>query len=431
MGFIMNKTEYAVFFFYLLIVALLTKPFTYGDNEASRFNTIMALVDYQTFAWVFYVYHTEDYVLVDGKLYSDKPPVFAFLAAGVYFFLTKFGLTFETHLGLVPYLMKVLVIGVTSAYLLLVFYRTLLLHLQKKQALFLTLCLGFATLLLTYSTAFNSHTVTALFLFFAVSLYIRYQNTEKMNFFFFGLFLGLAAAFDIIIGFLFLLFFILYFFFLKKTAWNQKTALCFGAALPVLLHFLFNFMIFGDLLPAYAHPQYFAAAETWQNQNNLPGFYNHASFKDLLLYTFHSTFGFRGIFSYTPILFFGFWILLLRALKKKELWLFPIFFSSIAVIGYYSIYTVNYGGASYGSRYLLPLTPVLLFFCYAVFTEYLRWKPLFYVCAVFSFVVAVLGAINPWTNIGFGIHQIPILTNIDVHMTYNTAAQYILHYLLS
>ncbi len=431
MGFIMNKTELVIFFFYLLIVALLTKPFTYGDNEASRFNTIRALVEYQTFAWIFYIYNTEDYVLIDGKFYSDKPPVFAFLAAGVYLLLTKLGLTFETHLALVPYLMKVLVIGLTSAYLLVVFYRTLLLHLPKKQAIFLTLCLGFATLLLTYATAFNNHTITALFLFWAVSLYIQYQRAEKMNFFLFGLFLGLAAAFDIIVGFLFLFFFILYFFFIKKITWKQNMALCIGAGLPVLLHFLFNFMIFGDLLPAYAHPQYFEAAGTWQTKSNLPGFYNHASFKDLFVYTFHSTFGFRGLFSYTPILFFGFWILLFHVLKKKEMWLFPIFFSILAIIIYYSIYTVNYGGASYGSRYFLPLTPVLLFFCYAIFTDYPRWKPLFYVCAIFSFVVAVLGAINPWTNIDSGIHQIPILTNIDVRMTYNTAAHYILNYLFS
>lgn len=429
----MNKTEFAIFFFYLLIVALLTKPYSYGDNEASRFNTIMALVNYHTFAWITYVYNTEDYVLVDGKLYSDKPPVFAFLAAGVYFLFTKLGLTFETHLGLVPYLMKILIIGTTSAYLLVVFYRTLLLHLTKKQALFLTSCLGFSTLLLTYSTAFNSHTVTALLLFWAVSLYLRYQNqnSEKINFFHFGFLLGLAAAFDIIVGFLFLLFFAFYFFFVKKISWNKKLLLCIGAALPVLLHFSFNFIIFGDLLPAYAHPEYFEAAGTWQNQSNLPGFYNHASFKDLLVYTFHSTFGFRGLFSYTPLLFFGFCILFYKIFKEKESTLLPIAFAVIGIIGYYSIYTINYGGASYGSRYLLPLTPILLYFCLFIFLEYPRWKPLFYVCIVFSFAVAVLGAINPWTNIGLGIHQIPILTNIDVHMTYNTAAHYILHYIFS
>lgn len=429
----MNKTEFAIFFFYLLIVALLTKPYSYGDNEASRYNTIMALVHYHTFVWVSYMYNTEDYVLVDGNISSDKPPVFAFLAAGVYFLLTKFGLTFETNLALVPYLMKILIIGTTSAYLLIIFYRALLLYLPKKQALFLTLCLGFATLLFSYSTSFNSHTVTALFLFLAVSLYLRYQNQNsgKMNFFLFGFFLGLAAALDIIVGFLFLLFFAFYFFFVKKISWNKKLLLCIGAALPVLLHFSFNFIIFGDLLPAYAHPQYFEAAETWQNQSNLPGFYNHASFKDLMVYTFHSTVGFRGLFSYTPILFFGICVLFCKVFKQKEAYLLPILFAIIAVIGYYCIYTVNYGGASYGSRYLLPLTPVLLFFCHALFTEYPRWKPLFYVCVVFSFVVAVLGAINPWTNIGPGIHQIPILTNIDVHMTYNTAAHYILHYIFS
>ncbi|MEK6921756.1 MAG: hypothetical protein AABX82_07755, partial [Nanoarchaeota archaeon] len=429
----MTKKEFFLFFFYLLIVALMTKPFTYGHNEGSRFNTIRGIVEAHSLAWeTEIIYTTEDRVLINGKLYSDKPPVFALLAAIPYYFLYKTGFTFVAQAAFAPYFMKLLVVAIPTGIFLIFFYRTLQKKTEEKYAFFLTICLGFGTLLFTYSTAFNNHNLTAFTLFAAFVLYMRAASGEKINYFLFGFLLGSTIALDIITGALFTVFFGIYLFFVRKIPYHHKLFLVLGCAIPVALHLVLNFMIFGDLLPAYAHPQYYIDAQTWQNESNLPGFYNHASLWALFVYTFHSTLGFRGLFSYTPILLFGLWFLYRKAVTKyfnfdKESMFLSVLAGVIGVIAYYCFYTINYGGASYGSRYLLPLTPILLYFCIDVFKEDVsqKWRYAFYFCAALSFVIAFTGSFNPWTNIGEGLHAIPFFTNLSVTALYNTAGHYV------
>ncbi len=428
----MTKKEFFLFFFYLLVVALVTKPFTYGHNEGSRFNTIMGIVELHSLAWnPEFTYTSEDKVLIDGKLYSDKPHVFALLAAIPYYFLYKIGFSFVAQEGLTPYVMKLLVVALPTGIFLIFFYRTLQRKTAERHAFFLTLCLGFGTVVFSYSTAFNNHNLTAFTLFAAFVFYLNAISGENVNYLFFGFLLGLTIALDIITGALFTVFFGISLFFVKKIPYHHKVFLIIGCAVPFAFHLILNFMIFGDLLPAYAHPQYYIDAQTWQNETNLPGFYNHASVWALLVYTFHNTLGFRGLFSYTPILLFGLWFLWIRIVKKKEVLLVPVFLGIIGVIAYYCLYTINYGGSSYGSRYLLPLTPILLYFCIDLFQEEISQKLryVFYFCALISFVIAFAGAFNPWTNVGEGLHAIPIYTNLNIAMTYNSIIHYAIYYL--
>src|SRR3989338_11170425 len=327
--------------------------------------------------------------------------------------------------------MKLIVVAIPTGIFLIFFHRTMQKKIEERYAFFLTFCLGFGTLLFSYSTAFNNHNLTAFTLFAAFVMYLHAVSGEKVNYFFFGFLLGLTIALDIITGALFTVFFGIYLFFVKKVAYHHKLFLVLGCALPVAFHLILNFMIFGDLLPAYAHPQYYIDAQTWQNESNLPGFYNHASLWAFIVYTFHSTLGFRGLFSYTPILLFGLWFLCRRALIKKEYVFVPVLFGIVGVIAYYCLYTMNYGGASYGSRYLLPLTPILLYFCVDMFQGEIsqKWRHTFYFCAAVSVVIAFIGAFNPWTNIGEGLYIIPIYTNLSITAVYNTAGHYVIYYL--
>ncbi len=426
----MTKKEIFLFLLYFIIIALITKPFAFGHNEGSRYNTIMGIVENHTLSWTTeYTYETEDRVIVDGKLYSDKPYTFSLLAAIPYYFLYRIGFTFVAQEGLAPYFMKLIVVALPTALFLIFFYRTLQKKIAEKQAFFLTICLGFGTLIFTYATAFNNHNLTAFTLFAAFVLYYRASSGEHISFFLLGFLLGATIALDIIIGTLFTLFFLLYLFFVIKIEFHSKIFFLIGSVIPVFVHLLLNFIIFGDLLPAYAHPNYYIEAQTWQNESNLPGFYNHNSIMDLLGYTFHSTFGFRGFFSYTPTLLFGLWFLIKR-IRKKENKLLPLLCGIIGVIAYYYLYTINYGGASYGSRYLLPLTPLLVYFCMDIFNEYISksWRYLFYCSVVFSVIIATVGAFNPWVNTGEGIYAISFIANLDYRYFYNTAVHYVIYY---
>lgn len=427
----MNKTEIKIFLLYILIVALITKPYMYGDNEKSRFNTIKAIVENHTFVWndLSTYYPTGDMILIGDKAYSDKPPFFALLCAPFYFILYIFGITIDIYPGLSTYLLKVLINGAATAYLVILFYREMLRVIDKNKSLLLACVFGVCTLLFTYATALHNHTYTALFLFIAFSLYLKYIRTGSASFFYMGLFLGLAAATDTIIGAFFIFGISISLFFLKTVSFNAKCIFIVGCILALLPYFFFNYSILGNpLLPAYAYPEYFNYEGSWQNSSNLPGFYNHDSLKNLLIYTFHSTFGARGLFSYTPLLLIGLCVLAYKSLYEKNMYFLPILFASIGVIGYFCVYTVNYGGSSYGSRYFLALTPILFYFCVYVFSEYPKWKIPFFCAAVFSGVVACIGACNPWVNMGEGVESISFVANFHLGIIYNSAVHYILYF---
>jgi len=421
------KTEWKIFWIYLIVIALITKPYVYGENEASRFNALAAIVEEHSLGWTSRYFVTDDRIYINGKEYSDKPYALVLLAAPFYWVLYSFGIGFENSLGWSTYLLKVFVVGIPTAFLLVIFYRSLLL--EKKYKTILTLILGFCTLLFTYATTFNNHNISALFLFVA---FLLHTKKDKANLFFLGVFLGLGTALDVVIGIFFTIGFFSYYFFFAKTAFSEKAKLFFGFFLLFLLYMIPNYLIISNVfIPAYAHPEYYIAARTWQNQENLPGFYNHRSPGDLLLYTFHSTFGFRGFFSYSPVLFFGFCILLWKVWKKRDVSLLPLIFAIIATISYYCVYTINYGGSSYGSRYFIPLIPILIYFCADIFTTLQKYKTLFYVLALISFLTALVGAFNPWANhANEGMYAISFVVNFAHQYVYNTAGHYVLHALL-
>jgi hypothetical protein len=75
-----------VVLFFLVLFALLTHTHINSWNEYSRLAAVKALVKRGT--WVIddtaLGQLTGDRVLLNGHFYSDKPPVFTFIAAGVY-----------------------------------------------------------------------------------------------------------------------------------------------------------------------------------------------------------------------------------------------------------------------------------------------------------------------------------------------------------
>lgn len=429
----MERKEWLLFFTYVLIVALITKPFSYGDNEGSRYNTIRAIVETHSLSWndVLNAYKTGDKIVVDGKIYSDKPPLFALVSAIVYFVLYKFGILLSESQFTVTLVLKIIMNGVTTAILLILFYRETKIILEEKKAFLLALILGFGTLLFSYATSLNNHTMTALFLFWAFTLTLKYWRTKTTNFFLLGLFLGIVAGLDLITGLLFLFVLVLPLLLQNHPTKTAFMLLAIGWLLPMSIYMYANYTIIGNpVLPAYAFPQYFNYEGSWQNSSNLPGFYNHQTLWDLLVYSFHMTFGARGLFSYAPVLLFGLFFLGKSAFQKKEIQNLAVFAGILFVISYFCLYTSNYGGSSYGARYLLPLTPILLYYASPIFAEKKSVRYLFYGAVVLSVVVAFVGALNPWINHYPGWYSISFYINWTMGKTlfYNTVIHYILHF---
>ncbi len=132
----------------------------------------------------------------------------------------------------------------------------------------------------------------------------------------------------------------------------------------------------------------------------------------------------------------GLFIFFTNAFRKKEIQTLAILFGIISVVSYYCLYTNNYGGSSYGARYVLALTPILLYYAAPILEQNDANKQkkaavyLFYAAAIFSFVIAFLGALNPWINTGTGFDSISFFANLSLgkSLFYNTTGHYILHF---
>ncbi len=180
--------------------ALLTHTHIDSWNEFSRLAAVEALVERGT--WIIddtaLGQSTGDKVLLNGHFYSDKPPTLTFITSGVYAVLHHgLGLTFDATecdpkavtcycfafqcprpFDFAYYLITLLLVGLPSALMLALFYRsTAFLELSNGWALLLTGVLGLGTLMLPYSLVLNNHVPTAVCLFVGLYALIRARSS--------------------------------------------------------------------------------------------------------------------------------------------------------------------------------------------------------------------------------------------------------------
>ena len=398
------------FLLFLIIFAVLTKSSIDPWNGRSRMATIDSLVERGTFIIDNSVYvWTGDKVYINGHFYSDKPPVLSFLAAGPYFLMKNVGLTFQNNEGLVYYLLTLIFVGISAAITVHFFNKSLkLIRLKKSARLRLAIALGAGTLLLPWATVFNNHVpaMALCFTSFYLLLKSKFQFNKK-NIFLAGFLVSLGATIDIITGGVFFVLFLIY------ILWNRferKSIMIFliGALPPFLLHCILNIQITGGILPAQFVPEYFVYPGSPWSAQNLSGFLSHPDLTSLLTYAFHSTFGYSGFFSYSPVLLIFFFALpqIRHRLQKEGV---IIILATIIVLGFYILKTDNYGGWSYGIRWWVPLIPFLLFFG-SLYLQKQKSYRIFYLLLAISVVISAIGVINPWTNMGLG--PIPIVNNL-------------------
>jgi hypothetical protein len=390
----------------------------------------------------------------NGHFYSDKPPVLSLLTAGVYTVLHKalgisllpqtcdpemsacycFALLCPSPPDWAYYLLTLIMVSAPSALMLALFYRSLITKASllaspplrwppiQRSALILTLILGLGTLILPYSLVFNNHVPAAacLMVGFYAWLHARFPKDHahldevaqdgpfdavQGKLFVAGFAFALAFTFDLWTGPFLGLFGIHALWRFRRRARHRAWPFLIGALLPVALLAGLDWHILGDPLPPQLHPEGF----------NYPGspfpstVTGTQSAPHIPSYAFRMLVGDHGWLAFTPIMGWAIFALgqCLRQ-RKHPLWseALTVSVGSFVTVLYFALFTNNFGGTSYGPRWVIAMTPLLFFFVQVnskspggrPHARSLPWKYLVFTgLSLLSFVSAWRGTLDPWT----------------------------------
>ena len=152
-----------------------------SSNDGSHYALMRAMVDEGRFEIATYAHYAEgnDLARVDERIYSDRPPGTALLAAPFYIagrVLPRIeNLLPSRHDAKNPALVFVLLMPVLAGTLVVVLFYKLLLRweVRPESALLATLALAFGTLHWKYSSVLFSHAPSALLMMLAVWIALR------------------------------------------------------------------------------------------------------------------------------------------------------------------------------------------------------------------------------------------------------------------
>lgn len=292
----------------------------------------------------------------------------------------------------VLYWVTLLLIGVPSAWLVARFFAELerFPGVDGRWRILLTIALGAGTLLFTFSTTLNNHTVAAALLFAACIAAIDGRGFAS------GLAVGLAAAVDLLPGlglapvFGWMLW--------KSRSRGAIPRFAAGLACCLAVAAVANLGTHGSLLPAKLVPgavDFSAQVDPAIGGVVLPQ--NPG-------YPLEVLFGGHGLFAVSPVLLFGAWGLALacrrpppdKTLGDITIWRALAVGIALQVAGHAAL-AGSYGGWSYGYRYLLPIQPLLLFLAPLTLSRPRGWpRVLFAAVLPVSVLFAALGAYHPW-----------------------------------
>ncbi len=393
---------------FLLVYALLTHSHANSWNDVSRLATVEALVHQGT--WIIedttLGQLTGDRVFLNGHFYSDKPPVFPWLTAGVYRVLhAALGLTLQPprcdpetspcycFALLCPskpdwayYCLTVLMVGVPGSLMLGLFYHsTKVWALPNVPALGLTALLGLGTLVFPYSVVFANHVPAALCLMVGFYAWCglssargegeqdltqgrkdaKAQGSTRWRLCIAGLAFALGFTFDLWTGTVMAAFGLYALWRFRAQAWPFVA----GACLPLALMVLLDWRMIGDVRPPQLYPggfdypgSPFAATTTGTGAAPRVG-----------VYAFRMLVGDHGWLAFTPLML---WAIVAMGQvicqRAPPLWREAVVIASatLGTVLYLVFFTDNLGGVAYGPRWLVAFTPLLCFFIPAT------WQPL-------------------------------------------------------
>ena len=344
------------FTFFFLILNLLLSSFYLdtwqNDNTTSRVLSVLSIVYSGTLQIDSFATKTIDKSIVNGHYYSEKPPLPSLIISPVYALLKSTG--FLKHpTDFASYSKPVYILGsficgsLPFVLICMLFLKYTSGHTNKYRAAVLSMLFLYSSFIFIYSGTFFAHVMSSGFLLLSY-IFIK----EGKNYFYSGLFLGLAIFSDYSIGFIAVVWMVQ--IFINKS--NFSSILNFGAGLmPVFISIIiYNLLTTGspfDLL--YNH----IAEDGFVNARNLGFSYPKLS----ALYGLTIS-PFRGILLYCPFLFLSLILFLKEKRKIKIEW--SKNYLILITAGYFlliSSHLVWWGGWSYGPRQLMPVAVLLLF----------------------------------------------------------------------
>lgn len=364
----------------------LQRPFL-SANDRSRWMTIRSLVERGTYEIDSIVgqptWDTIDMVQHTGRdgqkhLYSSKPPLLATVLAGEYWLIHQFG---GETLRDNPYeIGRVMLITVNILPMALMF--VLLARLVEKYGttdwgrIFVVCAATLGTMLNTFATVLNNHTVAAVSASIALYAAIRIAADGERRLRYFAL-AGFAAALTaaddlpavILVAFLGLL-----------LLWRapRPTLLAFvsGAAVVVVAFFATNWIAHESLLPPYMHRSETDPNDNWYKytytvkDREIKSYWYDRQGIDKgepskLTYAFHVLIGHHGVFSLTPIWLLsvaGMWMWLRSPdAVRRDLAIGIAAMTVICLVFYIGMRPLedrNYGGMTSGFRWMFWFVPL-------------------------------------------------------------------------
>ena len=376
----------------LLVGTILHHPTpNYGDNDASRWNTVYYLVEHGTYEFLpdhgtnwtrkkgkwpeeIGPLPTVDMIrIVDGQggdhYYSSKPPLLPTCLAGVVWLIEKvtFGTAdFQHH----PVTITRTTLILVQVIPLLVCMWLLRQHLYRCSEspfvrAFGMAVIAFGTYLTPWAVALNNHVIAACTAMFTLHAFVRIWYDGRREWYWFalaGFFAAFTAATELPAG---LLAVILFIALLVKDRRRTLTAALPAALVPLAAALCTNYLATGSLLPAYLqiHKEggwYDYPGSFWTNPRGIDALHDPKA-----VYLANMLIGHHGFFLLTPVL-----VLCLAGLirhlcradaPRRGLAAFTLLLTA-AVVAVYTVKTNNYGGVTQGFRWLFWLIPMWLLF---------------------------------------------------------------------
>ena len=386
--------------FIAIFGALLCKiEVSMAGMEASRMAVVEAVADQGVFHIENTHFRTVDKIVRNNHVYSDKPVMLSWCAAQVCKIVTLFtGKNFSNSYCYMIYLVN-LIFGCGANILCFLWFfrylcRTSRGDMRLKLLFALFCCCG--TWLFSFMTIFSNHVPAALAVTGIMVLLDKHRRKHDIRAAAIaGFAAGMLFTLDMVAGAVFLAAAPIAVWLTapeEKRLKNSLRCVCCGVC-TVMLGVTLNYAAYGTVLPLYM-----GSGGTFS-----PG----TGDKNHFIYFAETLFTTRGLFSYQPLLIMIFpavWFLRKKLSANDRIMLLAV--SGVILI--YCVITNEFGGFSYGFRYLICIIPPLVYYAAKFVLEHKSLK--LTVCAVLlglaGTAAAFTGAYEPMC-VAFEGHRSP------------------------
>jgi len=388
-------------------------------NDSSRLAFADALVNHGTLAIDgTYFESTCDRLQRDGHFFSDKPPVLSLMLAGLLATLqTTFGWRIPGDLSALYPAITLLSCGVAwfaAFFGVLRFAQET--GVDRRTAALIAAAGLSTTLFFVFTTTLNNHTIGGALLVWclvAAARLLRLPDRPAWEMARLGGLSGLAVVIDpLSVSVAAPL--------VAVVAWTYRrrlgalTSLATGIV-PVVIHVSLNLAVGGHPILTNIDPEAFAFAGSMHDSESMTGTgWKHDSLAAFAGYAFHSLFGHRGLFVYSPLAAAGIAGLVVAWRARPETERHPLAAALLVGLGLFVLLTVgfsnNYSGWAYGVRWHCIVIPVLVAGIAlgdaSLAAEHRnRWRWLCAALALAGVAPTAIGTMQPWTTMRTGAPQ--------------------------